>query len=194
MQGVCGVPSGAKAVSVNVTAVGPAGLGFLTLFPQGTTQPVVSNLNYSAGEPALGPAGFPHRVSSMLNPVAPISHHWLDSSHISFGVVTAGLAWCVASMGLVGCGRTRAGALMLGMSPAVHPAIGVWFGAIAAVALWWGRRDLGHDLRRGTRFFVIGAGATVASLILRLILTPSIAPVLSAETVASSSPVAASAR
>jgi hypothetical protein len=54
IQGVCGVPSGAKAVSLNVTAVGPTGLGFLTLFPAGTTQPVVSNLNYSAGEPALG--------------------------------------------------------------------------------------------------------------------------------------------
>jgi hypothetical protein len=54
VQGVCGVPVGAKAVSVNVTAVGPNGTGFLTLFPSGTTQPVVSNLNFNAGEPALG--------------------------------------------------------------------------------------------------------------------------------------------
>jgi hypothetical protein len=44
-----------------------------------------------AGEPALGPAAFPHRVSSMPNPVAPITHHWLDSSHITFGLITAGL-------------------------------------------------------------------------------------------------------
>jgi hypothetical protein len=44
-----------------------------------------------AGEPALGPAGFPHRLSAAPNPMAPISHHWLDSTHISFGVVTAGL-------------------------------------------------------------------------------------------------------
>ena len=27
----------------------------------------------------------------MPNPVAPISHHWLDATHISFGVATAGL-------------------------------------------------------------------------------------------------------
>ena len=54
IQGVCGVPTGAKAVSVNVTAIGPTGPGFLTLFPAGSTQPGVSNLNYSAGEPALG--------------------------------------------------------------------------------------------------------------------------------------------
>ena len=44
-----------------------------------------------AGEPALGPVAFPHRLSSLANPVAPISHHWLDSTHISFGVVTAGI-------------------------------------------------------------------------------------------------------
>jgi hypothetical protein len=42
----------------------------------------------AAGEPALGPTAFPHRLSAALNPVAPISHHWLDSSHITFGVVT----------------------------------------------------------------------------------------------------------
>ena len=45
-----------------------------------------------AGEPALGPPAFPHRASAAVNPVAPISHHWLDATHISFGVVTAGLS------------------------------------------------------------------------------------------------------
>jgi hypothetical protein len=44
-----------------------------------------------AGEPALGPPGFPHRPSAMPNPVAPITHHWLDSSHITFGLVTTGV-------------------------------------------------------------------------------------------------------
>jgi hypothetical protein len=43
------------------------------------------------GEPALGPATFMHRASGMDNPEAPISHHWLDATHITFGVVTAGL-------------------------------------------------------------------------------------------------------
>jgi hypothetical protein len=49
-----------------------------------------------AGEPALGPVGFPHRLTAMPNPVAPIGHHWLDSSHITFGLITAGVygaAW-----------------------------------------------------------------------------------------------------
>ena len=43
------------------------------------------------GEPALGPVAFPHRASALPNPVAPISHHWLDATHITFGVVTTGL-------------------------------------------------------------------------------------------------------
>lgn len=42
------------------------------------------------GEPALGPPAFMHRFAGMLSPVAPITHHWLDSSHITFGVLTAG--------------------------------------------------------------------------------------------------------
>jgi heavy metal-binding protein len=45
------------------------------------------------GEPALGPPTFMHRQSAMDNPDAPISHHWQDSSHITFGVATAGLQW-----------------------------------------------------------------------------------------------------
>jgi len=42
------------------------------------------------GEPAFGPPAFMHRQSVMDSPEAPISHHWLDSTHISFGVVTLG--------------------------------------------------------------------------------------------------------
>ncbi|PYR89385.1 MAG: hypothetical protein DMF84_24490 [Acidobacteria bacterium] len=43
------------------------------------------------GEPALGPVAYPHRVSAAPNPLAPIGHHWLDSTHITFGVITGGL-------------------------------------------------------------------------------------------------------
>lgn len=42
------------------------------------------------GEPALGPPAFMHRLSGMDNPEAPITHHWLDSTHITNGVVTTG--------------------------------------------------------------------------------------------------------
>jgi hypothetical protein len=43
------------------------------------------------GEPAFGPPAFVHRLSAMHSPEPPITHHWLDSTHIVFGVVTAGL-------------------------------------------------------------------------------------------------------
>ena len=43
----------------------------------------------ASGEPALGPAAFMHRVSALANPLPPIGHHWQDSTHISFGVLTA---------------------------------------------------------------------------------------------------------
>jgi hypothetical protein len=43
------------------------------------------------GEPAFGPPAFMHRPAAMMSPEAPITHHWLDSTHISFGVLTAGL-------------------------------------------------------------------------------------------------------
>ena len=44
-----------------------------------------------SGEPALGPVAFMHRPSAMDNLAAPLSHHWQDATHISFGVLTGGL-------------------------------------------------------------------------------------------------------
>ncbi len=43
------------------------------------------------GEPAIGPVAFMHRASAIDNPDAPISHHWIDATHITFGVTTLGL-------------------------------------------------------------------------------------------------------
>src|SRR3546814_14826291 len=43
-------------------------------------------------EPALGPSAFMHRASARYNPEAPITHHWFDSTHITYGVITAGVA------------------------------------------------------------------------------------------------------
>ena len=45
------------------------------------------------GEPALGPPAFMHRLSAMDDPEAPITHHWLDSTHITYGVATLGAVW-----------------------------------------------------------------------------------------------------
>ncbi|HST30393.1 MAG TPA: heavy metal-binding domain-containing protein [Chthoniobacterales bacterium] len=45
------------------------------------------------GEPAVGPPTFMHRPSAMDDPDAPIGHHWQDSTHVTFGVATAGIQW-----------------------------------------------------------------------------------------------------
>ncbi len=44
------------------------------------------------GEPAIGPSAFMHRGSATYNPEAPITHHWFDSNHITYGVGTLGFA------------------------------------------------------------------------------------------------------
>jgi hypothetical protein len=48
------------------------------------------------GTPTLGPQAFMHRPSAQDNPQAPLSHHHLDSTHITPGVVRGGIqagAW-----------------------------------------------------------------------------------------------------
>jgi hypothetical protein len=53
------------------------------------TNSIFSYFGYP-GEPALGPPAYIHRFSAFFNPEAPITHHWLDSTHIDFGVATLG--------------------------------------------------------------------------------------------------------
>jgi hypothetical protein len=57
----CGVPSGARAYSLNMTVVPPGPLSFLTTWPSGLAQPLVSTLNSFNGQvvanAALVPAG-----------------------------------------------------------------------------------------------------------------------------------------
>jgi len=63
-------------------------------YSQKLTQDVSTYLYFGyPGEPALGPPAFMHRLSAMDSPDAPISHHWQDSTHIVFGVLTGGVQW-----------------------------------------------------------------------------------------------------
>ena len=43
------------------------------------------------GAPALGPTAFMHRESARDNPQVPLGHHYMDSTHISYGVLTGGV-------------------------------------------------------------------------------------------------------
>lgn len=44
-----------------------------------------------SGEPAIGPPAFMHRFSGMEFPDSPITHHWFDSTHITYRVLTTGV-------------------------------------------------------------------------------------------------------
>ncbi|HUA62739.1 MAG TPA: BACON domain-containing protein, partial [Verrucomicrobiae bacterium] len=63
----CGVPATARAYSLNMTAVPPGPLTYLTTWPAGVTQPVVSTLNAFQGQvvanAAIVPAGTSGQVS-----------------------------------------------------------------------------------------------------------------------------------
>lgn len=60
--------------------------------PLGADGSVFVYLGYP-GEPALGPPPFMHRASGLDNPEASLGHHWLDATHITFGVATTGYIW-----------------------------------------------------------------------------------------------------
>lgn len=44
----------------------------------------------AAGEPALGPVSYTHRISAISDPLAPIGHGWQDAAHTSSPVLTVG--------------------------------------------------------------------------------------------------------
>jgi uncharacterized repeat protein (TIGR01451 family) len=50
VAGRCGIPATAKAVSFNVTITGPTSPGHISLYPGGTTLPLVSTMNFSPGQ------------------------------------------------------------------------------------------------------------------------------------------------
>lgn len=49
-RGVCGIPANATSVALTLTVVGPEAAGFLTAWPASQARPVVSNLNFHAGQ------------------------------------------------------------------------------------------------------------------------------------------------
>jgi hypothetical protein len=50
MAGICGIPSGARAVSANVTVTGPAAAGNLRFYPGDAGPPLASAINFRAGQ------------------------------------------------------------------------------------------------------------------------------------------------
>jgi serine protease len=65
LAGACGIPGTARAVAINAAVTQSGGLGHLSVYPGGSPLPLVSFINYSAGQTranngvlALGSGGF----------------------------------------------------------------------------------------------------------------------------------------
>ena len=63
-------------------------------YAHGLGEHAVWDLYYApVGDPALGPVAYPHRASAMEIPQSTLGHHWEDSTHIVYNVVTAGVSY-----------------------------------------------------------------------------------------------------
>lgn len=73
-SGPCtGIPSAVGAYSLNITATNTLGDGFLLIYPQGGAQPVVSTLNYAAGQTVANAAIVPAGTGGGITVVAGVS-------------------------------------------------------------------------------------------------------------------------
>jgi len=80
------------------------------------------------GAPTLGPTPFMHRESARDNPQVPLTHHYMDSTHITTGVLRGGVETR---------GFTFEGSVFRGSEPDEHrtnierPALDSWAGRVA---------------------------------------------------------------
>jgi hypothetical protein len=73
LAGQCGIPSGAGAVSLNVTVTNTAGPGFILTYPQGGSQPLVSTVNYVSGQTIANAAVVPLGAGGGVSFIAGVS-------------------------------------------------------------------------------------------------------------------------
>jgi hypothetical protein len=93
----------------------------------------------------------------------------LGTEH-TYGVI--GLSTGVLTVAMLGAGWYRTGALLLGLAPCIHPALGSWTGAIVALAVLSDFRRLRVELRPALPWFLTGCGVTLASLLIQFTLSP----------------------
>ena len=68
-----GIPAGVGGYSLNITVTNTQGPGFILIYPQGGTQPVVSTLNYVAGQTVANAAIVPAGTGGGITVVAGVS-------------------------------------------------------------------------------------------------------------------------
>ncbi len=74
LAGQCGIGTEAQAVSLNITVVSPAGVGYVLLYPQGGSQPNVSTLNFTAGQTLANAAIVPLGAGGGITVAAALSN------------------------------------------------------------------------------------------------------------------------
>jgi hypothetical protein len=92
----------------------------------------------------------------------------------TYGVI--GLSTGVLVMALLGAGWYRTGALLLGIAPCIHPALGSWTGLVVGVAVLSDVRRLRIALRPALPWFAAGCAVTLVSLFMQFSLAPSTPP------------------
>ena len=115
LTGQCGIGGTAQAVSLNITVTNTQGPGFILIYPQGGAAPVVSTLNYIAGQTVANGAVVPLGTGGGVTVVAGVSGTDLiidtNGYYDNSGIITSVLP----GTGLSGGGTS--GTVSLGIAP-----------------------------------------------------------------------------
>jgi hypothetical protein len=84
-SGSCGLPSNAAAYSLNTTAAPLGFLGYLSIWPTGSSQPVVSTLNAFKGQVVANAAIVPAGIGGAVNVFVSESSHVIIDVNGYFG-------------------------------------------------------------------------------------------------------------
>ncbi len=148
----CNIPPLALAYSVNVTVVPAGPLGFLTLWPTGLTQPLVSTLNALQGQvaanAAIVPAGTNGAVNVFVSNTTDVildvngyfaaeSYAGNESTAVGSGASALGnensaFGFDALSINSTGAQNTAMGALALSTNASGHNNVAMGFGALAS--------------------------------------------------------------
>jgi hypothetical protein len=159
----CPIPGNALAYSLNVTVVPPGGLGYLTIWPQGLTQPVVSTLNDLLGtivaNAAIVPAGNPNGgisvfASNDTNLVIDINGYFTTQT----GITLAAGSQSAPSLSFAGDSGT--GIFSSGLGTLNFATAGVNRFTITSS----GDLDLAGDIRKGGTLFLHNRGVNNTSV------------------------------
>ncbi len=89
----------------------------------------------------------------------------MGSTH-TYGMI--GLSAIMLTIGLLAAGEYKWGAIMMGVTPAIHPSLGLWCNLLVLIALLIDFRNQRHALAMAIPYFIIGCAATAISLIFHL--------------------------